>query len=224
MSTVQIELTNYCNSRCIFCPRNWVDQKVGTINRTVFELVLCHNADRYVISGFGEPLIHSRFIELINRIRERRPNSQISVFTNGSLITPKLVKEFKRIDGLDIIVSLNGPNEDVRFKLMGLDDFKYVHSIYYEMLNNKIDCSCSMVGHPIVKPEHYMKFLKLPNSVIIQFQSFGGLVYKYKGDPDRECSRKDNWLTYDWQGNRIKCCFDIEGLADCGQCTEGIQI
>lgn len=226
--TAQIEVTNLCNAHCLFCPRDKI-AKFGEMSRKTLGLIVEHFKGFYpgikkvVISGFGEPF-RTTLIDRLRIIRNVLPDVHLSIFTNGSQITEWDIKHLKQLSNLDINISLNGPNQEVRQKLMGLDDFDKVLATYYNLIANRIDCSCSMVAYPIISLKHFNDFAELPNSQIIQFQSFGGLSYPYRGQIRENCERKESWLTFNWQGKQIKCCFDINGKADCSQCTEGIKI
>jgi len=221
----QIELTNHCNGKCVFCPRGLLTE-CGVITQDTLDFVLKQvppDVERIVISGFGEPFA-APIITRLGFIRDRFPNTHISIFSNGTLINNSHVDALGNMGNIDISISLNGHNGETRRRLMGLNDFDHVLSIAKKLREVGIKCAFTMVAFPIVSMDHLVKFSMIPDSKIIQFQSFGGLMYKYNGDPRRSCERKKNWLTFDYTGKQIKCCFDVNGLADCEQCTEGIRI
>ena len=106
---------------------------------------------------------------------------------------------------------------------MGLGDW---HKVMWALEARDIDYGVSMVAHPIVKQATLHEFVSMfeDKAQLIQFQSWAGLMYPYNGRIVKECDRLFEWITYDWQGKRIKCCYDINGQSDCRQCTEGVQI
>ena len=238
--TVQIETTNHCNAACIFCPRHKI-KDFGVMSEYTLATIIDTIKTRYpgvkriCPQGTGEPFMDPMFLERLDFIRSQLPDVHFSIFTNGSLVTMHDVKRLEALGNLDVVISLNGPDRATREALMGLEDFDHVFSIYHEMISRRVVCRVSMVSYPIVTVEYLQKFFdipnslylqkffNIPNSLIPQFQSFGGLVYPFKRPPDIPCDRITSWLTYEWTGRTVKCCFDIEGQAECNQCTEGVQ-
>jgi MoaA/NifB/PqqE/SkfB family radical SAM enzyme len=93
---VQIEVTNRCNLDCDMCPR-LVLLKVPEVDMTweTFEAVLSRLEDpeSITLTGWGEPLMHSRFFDLIDRINELYPECVVGFTTNGHLMTERIAQK-----------------------------------------------------------------------------------------------------------------------------------
>lgn len=96
--TIDIELTNRCNARCSFCPRDAMPRQ-GIMRGPVFEQSLAravelralarrlpHPLDaRVVFCGTGEPLVHREAEHCVRRVREAGLACELS--TNASLLS-----------------------------------------------------------------------------------------------------------------------------------------
>jgi hypothetical protein len=70
--SVDVELTNVCGENCRMCPRESLRRPSGFMAEEVFERVLALAArfsSRITFSGFGNPALHPRWGECINRVR-----------------------------------------------------------------------------------------------------------------------------------------------------------
>jgi radical SAM protein with 4Fe4S-binding SPASM domain len=106
-----VELTNYCNFSCTYCPHstrgrdappdvNRFDRPQGFMSDETFALCL-ENAHKYAnsvsISFFGEQMLHPRFDDLIRTVPRQRPYRLITN-TNGSLLTEENIETLKLFD------------------------------------------------------------------------------------------------------------------------------
>lgn len=98
MLTIDIELTNHCNARCSFCPRDAMPHE-GVMRAGVFERTLERAVEfrtllrrlgapfepTVVFCGTGEPLVHRRAVEYVGRVCAEGFPCQVS--TNGALLS-----------------------------------------------------------------------------------------------------------------------------------------
>jgi len=96
-SVLHIEPTNACNYTCAMCLRStWSDASIHHIPVGLFSALARENSSslkRLVLYGWGEPLLHPGFVELLRTARKWLPgNATIHVTTNGSLLSPSLTK------------------------------------------------------------------------------------------------------------------------------------
>jgi MoaA/NifB/PqqE/SkfB family radical SAM enzyme len=86
-SSVEIELTNRCNLACIQClrSRGLKPYALGDIRFEDFERILSQFPDtvHLGLNGFGEPLLHPSFFELLAHARSRLPWAKIGIYSNG---------------------------------------------------------------------------------------------------------------------------------------------
>ncbi|MEX2688984.1 MAG: radical SAM protein [Candidatus Njordarchaeum guaymaensis] len=98
---LQIEPTNDCNLNCIMCIRRFWNEKVGYMDLKTYEKIAHESFNKLkkvVLYGFGEPLVHPKFIDMVAIARKFLPDTGKILFsTNGSLLTArkadKLIKE-----------------------------------------------------------------------------------------------------------------------------------
>ncbi len=101
-----------CNFSCKFCPCNQSDfmasERHEKMSMQMFEKVL-NDLEEFpeqikVINlyGFGEPLLHPQYIEMIEQIKRRKLCRELRCTTNGFLLTPELNRELVRA-GIDMV-------------------------------------------------------------------------------------------------------------------------
>src|SRR5262245_54065883 len=95
--TIDLELTNHCNARCSFCPRDAMPHQ-GTMAPDVFARALERAAEfravlrrltdiddaRIVFCGTGEALLNHHIVDFVVRVTEAGLSSTLS--TNGALL------------------------------------------------------------------------------------------------------------------------------------------
>ena len=77
-SFVELNINELCNRTCVFCPR--VDPEIypnrnlnmepELVSRLIDEVERMGLSCRFSFSGYGEPLLHKRFPEMIRQIRQ----------------------------------------------------------------------------------------------------------------------------------------------------------
>lgn len=126
-----LPLTSVCNVRCIFCShfQNPADIETYRIpHRTLTQVkdtLQFINPDQKIVIGEsvtkiieGEPLAHPQIKEILVLIRKEFPATVIQITTNGNLIDKDTALFLKEIGGVEINLSLNSSDKDIRRKLM----------------------------------------------------------------------------------------------------------
>ena len=130
--TIGWVITGKCNSRCIHC---WSKKSAEEVEYPL-ALSLVNQfkeleVSRVIISG-GEPLLHPHLLDILREIK--RANINISLYTNGSLLTHSIINKFQTLfTKFDVVqISLDGPDREVYFLQRQQDFFNdVVHSIKY---------------------------------------------------------------------------------------------
>ena len=92
---VEVSLTELCNRKCFFCPR--IDPAVypnrnlhmstETMTNLAVKLEEINYQNRISIAGFGEPMLHSNYLEMCSILRKKLPdNKHFELITNGDRI------------------------------------------------------------------------------------------------------------------------------------------
>ena len=150
-----IEITNRCNLDCRDCynssGRNkiTVELDIDILIKYIEDLIVIYNTKIITISG-GEPLLHSKFDELLDRLTElsqRHPQVVFSFITNGTLYNSKFYDLLENHSQFMVQISLDGPNEEICASMRGAGTFtkvidnvlkrKFFHKPVYKMIINK---------------------------------------------------------------------------------------
>lgn len=121
MVSFHVEPTSKCTLECPLCDRTWFYETFK--KRNLHEINIDHlvdfvgvNADVAMCGNNGDPIYHSKFIELCQRLKDN--NCKISITTNGSSKTKTWWKKLNNI--LD-------ENDIVQFSIDGLEDTNHLY-------------------------------------------------------------------------------------------------
>jgi len=130
---LQVETTNLCNSRCVFCAYQKVKRKKGTMSPDLFRKV----ASEYNEMGggaisltpiMGSPLVDKYLLERIEILKEFPAINQVSMTTNAIALD-----SYSREDVLSILenvnflqISMGGLSSHEYFAMFGVDKFACV--------------------------------------------------------------------------------------------------
>lgn len=233
--TLQIETTNVCNADCVFCPYSVMHRPKGTMDLDLFKRIIDEAATVPVITGLtltglGETLL-DRF--LVDRIKYARkmllPGVGIDLYTNGSLLRPKLTDQLIEAGLTVLYVSLNATTAEKRFEIMKLQDFEQVTAYTQYALSRQRD------GFKVVVKGIASKDL-MEVGEHEQFQQNwggdwdkGGAAYLHlegnwagsvgapmRTKPRTACNRALGQIMVLWDGRVSLCCFDAEGAVILG--------
>ena len=117
-----IEVTTACNLNCQTCIRHsWVDpsahMKRETFERILADLPAFPALDQVVLTSFGEPLVHPRILEIIEKLRER--GLMVTLGTNGLLLDDRIARELVRLGVSQVVVSIDGIQPDTYADVRG---------------------------------------------------------------------------------------------------------
>jgi len=84
-------VTNKCNENCKFCFRKLCNDNSLEQNKKIADNILQIGIDKITFSG-GEPLLYESLFELAKYIKEKSPNTKLSITTNGILLNDDNLK------------------------------------------------------------------------------------------------------------------------------------
>jgi len=84
-------VTNKCNENCKFCFRKLCNDNSLEQNKKIADNILQIGIDKITFSG-GEPLLYESLFELAKYIKEKSPNTKLSITTNGILLNDENLK------------------------------------------------------------------------------------------------------------------------------------
>lgn len=107
---LDIEVTNYCNARCVMCPRDKMPP-LGSMDRETWKRVVDRAVEygpiaSFAIGGLGEPLMHRQIGEFIAMAADA--GLKPSMITNGSLLTEDMARTLVKAGLANVNVSIGG--------------------------------------------------------------------------------------------------------------------
>lgn len=115
LERIYVEPTNACNLTCRTCVRNIWQETPGWMTGETFEricsgLMTWEPRPTVFFGGFGEPLAHPEFIDMVTAAR--RTGAPVELITNGILLEGDLAAEILRAGVRMVWVSLDGIKEE----------------------------------------------------------------------------------------------------------------
>ncbi len=220
---VQIESTNLCNAKCVFCPRDDMERRQGIMDMALFQKV----ADECAALGIGHIRMHNygeAFMDrqLVEKVRyaKRLGIPEVGLISNGSLLTEAAARGMVEagLDAINISVDAAGKEVFERTRL-GLNYDKVIANI--ERLIRIRDEAGKR------RPKLILSFVRQDNSIeersfidhwkkradkihITDLHNWAGTLNK-ESDVNFPCYRP--WLTFTvlWDGRVSLCCADFDG-------------
>src|SRR6476646_11822438 len=106
---VQIESTNICNAKCVFCPRDDMHRRQGVMSLELFKKVVDECAALGIthvrVHNYGETFL-DRHLTAKVRYAKEKGIKEVGTISNGSLITEKIARGVieARLDAINIRV------------------------------------------------------------------------------------------------------------------------
>lgn len=115
--------SGFCNCNCVFCYEvpgllPW-ENRILSLEETYTRCTFNYQ-DSYpgAISQYKEPFTNKNLIKILNILQSKKSN-MLSLSTNGSYLTPSMIKQIKKIKPILLQISLNSSNPEVRREYMG---------------------------------------------------------------------------------------------------------
>jgi MoaA/NifB/PqqE/SkfB family radical SAM enzyme len=110
---VQIESTNLCNAKCVFCPRDEMHRRQGIMDFDLFRKVVDECAALGIthvrVHNYGEPFLDRELVEKV-RYAKSKGIAEVGMISNGSLITEDVARGMidAGLDAINISVDAGG--------------------------------------------------------------------------------------------------------------------
>jgi MoaA/NifB/PqqE/SkfB family radical SAM enzyme len=220
---VQIESTNICNAKCVFCPRDEMHRRQGVMRFDLFCKIVDECADLGIthvrVHNYGEPFIDKGLVEKV-RYAKRKGIAEVGMISNGTLITDEVARGMIHA-GLDAInISVDASGKDVfEATRIGLNYDKVIANI------ERLVRIRGELGQK--RPKLILSFVRQNNSLdeqafiehwrpvadkihITDLHNWAGTL-NARSDVNYPCYRP--WLTFTvlWDGRVSLCCADFDG-------------
>jgi len=231
---VWIQTINLCNAQCVFCPypRLYKSAKKHEMSDGIFMEIIEQCAEYDTVETISlmfhnEPLLDEKLFSRVGYIRKKMDNKvQISITTNGSLLTSERIEEMLKNPPDKIRISAQGIEKNIYETMMkGLKFEKVLANIELLLANVKwrnrpqIEISSlftkalKMIGHKKVK-EFWER--RGAHFYVANLENLGGVMKDIEGLSATQWRRR-SWchrLEKDFcilsSGDVVLCCADWE--------------
>jgi len=121
---VHIEVTSHCNLDCLMCVRHSWQEPLGSMPLARFERFVDGLATEtgpraaVAFSGFGEPLVHPEWQEMMRLARRR--GHPVELITNGLLLDAAAARTLVDVGVGQITVSVDGGDDEAYMRMRGV--------------------------------------------------------------------------------------------------------
>ena len=229
---VQIEISNFCNYKCIFCPRTKTVRKKGMIEEGLFNRLIQEvydfGAREMSFHYSGDPFLHPKLAAYVKRAKEVG-YSYVYIDTNGSEATPEKIRAV--IDaGVDSIKFSVNAGEKMTYEFIhGCDALEKVvrHVKYCDEYRKKVNrdlklfVSCVYTKYTQKEKEKVSELFHFVDEVIFQPASdFSGVMPEVnellKGDGGNNyanvcpCPMVFGGIYITYEGYLSACCTNFD--------------
>jgi hypothetical protein len=220
---VQIESTNICNARCVFCPRDEMKRRQGVMDADLYRKVVDDCAAlgiRHVrLHNYGEPFVDRNLTGKVAYAKQRGI-AEVGVISNGSLIDEQVAQGVIEagLDAINISVDASGREVFERTRV----------GLKYDTVIANIERIVRIKREQRrTHPKLILSFVRQDNSQEEQafIEHWGAVADKihvtdlhnwagtlnHESDVRYPCYRQ--WLTFTvlWDGRVSLCCADFDG-------------
>ncbi len=220
---VQIESTNICNAKCVFCPRDEMHRKQGVMSRELFRKIVDECAALGIthvrMHNYGEAFLDRYLVEKVRYAKEKGIR-EVGMISNGSLITEKVARAMIEagLDAINISIDAGG-REVFDATRIGLNYDKVIANV------ERVVRIRGELGRK--HPKLILSFVRQNNSAdeqafiehwrkvadkihITELHNWAGTLNR-ESDVNYPCYRP--WLTFTvlWDGRVSLCCADFDG-------------
>jgi hypothetical protein len=220
---VQIESTNLCNAKCVFCPRDDMERRQGVMSMDLFQKVVDECATLGIthvrMHNYGEPFLDKGLVEKVRYAKERGI-AEVGMISNGSLITEPIAQGMidAGLDAINISVDAGGKDTFERTR---------VHLKYDVVINNIRTLVRLRNRAGRTRPKLILSFVRQDDSTdeqafidewsrvadkihITELHNWAGTLHT-RSNVRYPCYRL--WLTFTvlWDGRVSLCCADFDG-------------
>lgn len=232
-----IELTNYCNLDCYFCPRKQMDRDLGYMSTDLFKKIIDEVAgktDLIWLHFFGESFLHPNIMSFVDYAAGK--GTSIGISTNLTLINQDVCRQLfeSKLDFLVVSIDSLDKREYERSRIGS--SFSSFKSNLYNLLDMKRN-------HP-ENPTITLQFINLADThqdidkiydkivgikgvsiTIKDFYTFANQMEEFQEYVIEDIQKKlcsEPWCTMGiyWDGTIVPCCNDYNGLCNLGRIDE----
>ena len=232
-TNVQVQLTNCCDSKCVFCANSYIEQKRSIMEKSLWIHILTELKSEgfwgHINPTFcGESLLIPNIADYLRAVRRELPKATISFTTNGSKLEGHVAETILKEGLIDSLgISFNGGTKESYEKIHKGLSFDHV-------VNNINEFHRIRETSGLRKPELYISFVVTPDNgntlhniknlfrladrvEMRPVENWGGkypMEVSNSKNPIRTanfCIPFEDEATILVNGNMVLCCHDYQG-------------
>jgi radical SAM protein with 4Fe4S-binding SPASM domain len=220
---VQIESTNLCNAKCVFCPRDEMHRRQGIMEMDLLRKIVDECAALGIthvrVHNYGEPFLDKQLVEKV-RYAKAKGIREVGMISNGSLIDEDVARGMidAGLDAINISVDASGKETFERTRV----------NLKYDDVIGNIKTLVRLRGEAgKVRPKLILSFVRQDNSAdeqrfidewkqiadkihVTDLHNWAGTL-NAKSDVQYPCYRLWQTFTVLWDGRVSLCCADFDG-------------
>jgi radical SAM protein with 4Fe4S-binding SPASM domain len=220
---VQIESTNICNAKCVFCPRDEMHRRQGVMDMDLYKKVVDECAALGIthvrVHNYGEPFLDRQLVEKVRYAKEKGI-AEVGMISNGSLIDETAARGMIEagLDAINISVDAAGKEtfERTRVNLeydVVVENIRALARLRQDMgrAHPKLILSFVRQGNSADEQAFIREWSQVADKIhITDLHNWAGTL-NTKSDVQFPCYRL--WLTFTvlWDGRVSLCCADFDG-------------
>ena len=220
---VQIESTNICNARCVFCPRDEMKRRQGVMDDSLYRKIVDECAALGIghlrLHNYGEPFVDRRLVEKI-AYAKARGIPEVGLISNGSLVDEGIARGIVEADLDAINISVDASGREVFEKTrVGLKydtviaNIERLVRVRAELGRTRPRLILSFVRQDNSDEERSFieRWRQLADKIhVTDLHNWAGTLHR-ASDGSFPCYRQ--WLTFTalWDGRVALCCADFDG-------------
>jgi len=220
---VQIESTNLCNAKCVFCPRDEMHRRQGVMDMDLFRKVVDECVQLGIthvrVHNYGEPFLDKQLVEKVRYAKERGI-AEVGMISNGSLITEDIAQGMidAGLDAINISVDASGKEvfESTRLNLNYDDVIANIESLVRlrkaaGKVRPKLILSFVRQDNSADEQQFIDHWRKIADKIhITDLHNWAGTL-NATSDVNYPCYRMWQTFTVLWDGRVSLCCADFDG-------------
>jgi MoaA/NifB/PqqE/SkfB family radical SAM enzyme len=234
--SVDLELTNRCENRCVVCPREALARPKGIMDPQTFSEVariLGEQKSLVSLSGMGDPLLHPHLLDFCRELRDR--GADVHVLMNARSLTRYADPGNLVLAGPNTIsVSFPSSRKEVFHRLCPGVSFEHALDAVRTLIRlarGRVLIRVSGIRTRINKDEgaEFVRFWKAEGvqAGLMDCHGRGGnlaasdlYIPRDRGLPSGRCGLFAFHTFVTWQGDVLACCHDLTGETRLGNLVE----
>lgn len=180
---IEIQFHNLCNANCLICPYKNMKYKTEYMNENLFYKFLNEIDDgkltRIIPYLNNEPFIQKDYIDKVEKIRKKCPNTEIEISTNVSMLDEQKVEKLLPLNLTELRLSVFGYSNITYKKIMPCLNkekvYRNLNIISEKFKESNTIISIVMIDNDEINENEFTEMKKLAEKLEFKFERWGFL-------------------------------------------------